>query len=124
VKLHRLIHEGGASATILTDLMASLPSRVESDSLLNLYFRDINHTRLPLHEGTFRASYDELMAFRWGNAREEQGDDGARHLPFLAFLFIILATAKRSQPEDEVTEREAKRGAMELYHSCELAIVS
>lgn len=99
--------------------MSSLPSKTETDSLLNLYFRDINHTRLPLHEGTFRSSYDELMAFRWGNAKEEQGDDGARHLPFLSFLFIILATAKRSQPEDQATEKEAKVGSMALYHSCE-----
>ncbi len=122
VKLHRLIHEGGAPENILTDLMNSLPSRADTDRLLDIYFRDINHTRLPLHEGTFRQSYDELMDFRWGNAREERGDDGARHVPFLAFLFAILATAMRSLPEALGSETEAKKGAVRLYHACRRTI--
>lgn len=122
VKLHRLIHEGGAPENILSDLMNSLPSRSETDRLLDIYFRDINHTRLPIHEGTFRQSYDELMDFRWGNAKEERGDDGARHVPFLAFLFAILATAMRSLPEALGSEAEAKKGAVRLYHACRRTI--
>ncbi|SNX83882.1 uncharacterized protein MEPE_02590 [Melanopsichium pennsylvanicum] len=122
VKLHRLIHEGGAPENILSDLMSSLPSKADTDRLLDIYFRDINHTRLPIHEGTFRQSYDELMEFRWGNAKEERGDDGARHVPFLAFLFAILATAMRSLPEALGNEAEAKKGAVRLYHACRRAI--
>lgn len=122
VKLHRLIHEGGAPENILSDLMNSLPSRSDTDRLLDIYFRDINHTRLPIHEGTFRQSYDELMDFRWGNAKEERGDDGARHVPFLAFLFAILATAMRSLPEALGSEAEAKKGAVRLYHACRRTI--
>ncbi|PWY99567.1 hypothetical protein BCV70DRAFT_201137 [Testicularia cyperi] len=122
VKLHRLIHEGGAPENILADLMNCLPSRADTDRLLDIYFRDINHTRLPIHEGTFRQSYDELMDFRWGNAKEERGDDGARHVPFLAFLFAILATAMRSLPESLGSEAEAKKGAMRLYHACRRTI--
>ncbi|KAJ1026745.1 hypothetical protein NDA16_002042 [Ustilago loliicola] len=122
VKLHRLIHEGGAPENILSDLMNSLPSRADTDRLLDIYFRDINHTRLPIHEGTFRQSYDELMDFRWGNAKEERGDDGARHVPFLAFLFAILATAMRSLPEALGSEAEAKKGAVRLYHACRRTI--
>ncbi|EST05122.1 hypothetical protein PSEUBRA_005381 [Kalmanozyma brasiliensis GHG001] len=122
VKLHRLIHEGGAPENILSDLMNSLPSRADTDRLLDIYFRDINHTRLPIHEGTFRQSYDELMDFRWGNAKEERGDDGARHVPFLAFLFAILATAMRSLPEALGSESEAKKGAVRLYHACRRTI--
>lgn len=122
VKLHRLIHEGGAPENILSDLMNSLPSKADTDRLLDIYFRDINHTRLPIHEGTFRQSYDELMEFRWGNAKEERGDDGARHVPFLAFLFAILATAMRSLPEAFGSETEAKKGAVRLYHACRRTI--
>ncbi|CDW97787.1 hypothetical protein [Sporisorium scitamineum] len=122
VKLHRLIHEGGAPENILSDLMNSLPSKADTDRLLDIYFRDINHTRLPIHEGTFRQSYDELMEFRWGNAKEERGDDGARHVPFLAFLFAILATAMRSLPEALGSETEAKKGAVRLYHACRRTI--
>lgn len=122
VKLHRLIHEGGAPENILSDLMNSLPSRADTDRLLDIYFRDINHTRLPIHEGTFRQSYDELMEFRWGNAKEERGDDGARHVPFLAFLFAILATAMRSLPEAFGSDSEAKKGAVRLYHACRRTI--
>ena len=122
VKLHRLIHEGGAPENILGDLMNALPSRAYTDRLLDIYFRDINHTRLPIHEGTFRQSYDELMDFRWGNAKEERGDDGARHVPFLAFLFAILATAMRSLPEALGSEAEAKKGAVRLYHACRRTI--
>lgn len=122
VKLHRLIHEGGAPENILSDLMNSLPSKADTDRLLDIYFRDINHTRLPIHEGTFRQSYEELMDFRWGNAKEERGDDGARHVPFLAFLFAILATAMRSLPEALGSEAEAKKGAIRLYHACRRTI--
>ena len=122
VKLHRLIHEGGAPENILQELMACLPSKADTDRLLDIYFRDINHTRLPIHEGTFRQSYEELMEFRWGNAKEERGDDGARHVPFLAFLFAILATAMRSLPESMGSEAEAKKGAMRLYHACRRTI--
>ncbi|EPQ30334.1 uncharacterized protein PFL1_01860 [Pseudozyma flocculosa PF-1] len=122
VKLHRLIHEGGAPENILSQLMNCLPSKQDTDRLLDIYFRDINHTRLPIHEGTFRQSYEELMEFRWGDAKEERGDDGARHVPFLAFLFSILATAMRSLPESMGTEAEAKKGAMRLYHACRRTI--
>ncbi|KAN0064768.1 hypothetical protein ACQY0O_001825 [Thecaphora frezii] len=122
VKLHRLIHEGGAPENILSQLMNCLPSKKDTDQLLDIYFRDINHTRLPIHEGTFRQSYEELMEFRWGNAKEERGDDGARHVPFLAFLFSILATAMRSLPESLGSEAEAKKGAMRLYHACRRTI--
>ncbi|PWN52389.1 hypothetical protein IE53DRAFT_367260 [Violaceomyces palustris] len=123
VKLHRLIHEGGAPENILSELMSALPSKSDSDRLLDIYFRDINHTRLPIHEGTFRQSYEELMEFRWGDAKEERGDDGARHVPFLAFLFVVLATAMRSLPEELGTEAEGKKGAMKLYHACRKTIV-
>lgn len=101
------------------DLLNQLPPKKETDKLLEIYFRDINPTRLPFHEGTFRQSYDELMEFQWGDAGEEAGDDGARHIPFLAFLFIICAIAKQSQPEVMGSEAEARKGAVKLYHSCE-----
>lgn len=121
-KIARLVSEGGAGPTVVSDLMDLLPPRQVTDDLLHLYFRDINHTRLPIHEGTFRQSYDALMSFKWGNAKESIGDDGARHVPFLAFLFITLAIAKRNEPEDKSTEEEAKRGAMLLYHACRKTI--
>ncbi|CAO1628635.1 unnamed protein product [Sympodiomycopsis kandeliae] len=121
-KVARLVSEGGASPTIVQELMDLLPPKNVTDELLELYFRDINHTRLPIHEGTFRQSYIALMSFKWGRAREEVGDDGARHIPFLAFLFIMLATAKRNEPESKCTEEEAKKGAMKLYHACRKAL--
>lgn len=121
-KIARLVSEGGASQNVVVELMDLLPQKSVTDDLLLLYFRDINHTRLPIHEGTFRQSYDALMSFKWGKAREEVGDDGARHVPFLAFLFIILAIAKRNEPESVCTEEEAKKGGMKLYHACRKAI--
>lgn len=84
--------------------------------MLEWYFRDINDTRLPLHERTFRASYEEIMQWRWGNLRDEEDDDGARHIPFLSFLFVILAIAKRSEPEDRSTDEEARRGSLFFLH--------
>ncbi|PWN24038.1 hypothetical protein BCV69DRAFT_265484 [Microstroma glucosiphilum] len=117
-KIARLVSEGGAPSSIVSDLMALLPSKQVTDDLLALYFRDINATRLPFHEGTFRQSYDALMSFKWGRAKEEIGDDGARHIPFLSFLFIILAIAKRNEPESQATEEEAKKGSLKLYHAC------
>lgn len=121
-KVARLVSEGGAAANIVAELMDLLPPKRITDELLLLYFRDINHTRLPIHEGTFRQSYEALMSFKWGKAREEVGDDGARHVPFLAFLFILLAIAKRNEPESVSTEDEAKKGAMKLYHACRKTI--
>lgn len=121
-KLARLVSEGGAAPTIVADLMDLLPPKKTTDDLLHLYFRDINTTRLPIHEGTFRQSYEALMAFKWGKAKEEVGDDGARHVPFLAFLFILLAIAKRNEPESISTEEQAKKGALFLYHACRKTI--
>lgn len=43
-----------------------------------------------------------------------QGDDGARHLPFLSFLYVILAIAKRNQPEDLGSDADAKAGALKV----------
>lgn len=117
VKVRRLIQEGGAHPDVVNELMQNLPSRAESDEMLEWYFRDINLTRLPLHEHTFRQSYEELMEWRWGTAREEEGDDGARHLPFLSFLYVILAIAKRNEPEERSTDAEAKAGALKLFHT-------
>ncbi|CAO1626083.1 unnamed protein product [Parajaminaea phylloscopi] len=121
-KIARLVSEGGAPPNVVADLMDLLPPKEVTDDLLRLYFRDINHTRLPIHEGTFRQSYDALMSFKWGKAKEEVGDDGARHVPFLAWLFILLATAKRNEPESVSTEEEAKKGALKLYHACRKTI--
>lgn len=121
-KIARLVSEGGATTNVVAELMDLLPPRSVTDGLLILYFRDINNTRLPIHEGTFRQSYDALMSFKWGRAKEEVGDDGARHVPFLAFLFILLAIAKRNEPEESATEEEAKKGAMQLYHACRKTI--
>ncbi|MCO5585337.1 hypothetical protein L7F22_039270 [Adiantum nelumboides] len=116
-KVHRLIQEGGAPPNVIDELMSCLPPRHESDAMLEWYFRDINDTRLPLHERTFRASYEEIMNWRWGNLRNEEGDDGARHIPFLAFLFVILAIAKRSEPEDRcASDEDARRGALFYLH--------
>lgn len=116
-KVHRLIQEGGAPPNVIDELMSCLPPRNESDAMLEWYFRDINDTRLPLHERTFRASYEEIMNWRWGNLRNEEGDDGARHIPFLAFLFVILAIAKRSEPEDRcASDEDARRGALFYLH--------
>lgn len=116
VKVHRLIQEGGAPSNVIEELMGCLPSREISDAMLEWYFRDINDTRLPLHERTFRASYEEIMQWRWGNLRNEEGDDGARHIPFLSFLFVILAIAKRSEPEDRCTDEESRRGSLFFLH--------
>ncbi|PWN30843.1 hypothetical protein BDZ90DRAFT_248479 [Jaminaea rosea] len=121
-KIARLVSEGGAAPNVVAELMELLPPKSVTDGLLHLYFRDINNTRLPIHEGTFRQSYDALMSFKWGKAREEVGDDGARHVPFLAFLFILLAIAKRNEPESMTSEDEAKKGAMKLYHACRKTI--
>lgn len=96
--------------------MSCLPPRETSDAMLEWFFRDINDTRLPLHERTFRASYEEIMQWRWGNLRSEEGDDGARHIPFLSFLFVILAIAKLSEPEERCTDEEARRGALFFLH--------
>lgn len=116
-KVHRLIQEGGASPNVIDELMSCLPSRHESDAMLEWFFRDINDSRLPLHERTFRASYEEIMHWRWGTLRDEEGDDGARHIPFLAFLFVILAIAKRSEPVDRCPSDElARRGALFYLH--------
>ena len=72
------------------------------------------------------------MDWKWGTAKEEevrvqkrgvslcsglrilQGDDGARHLPFLSFLYVILAIAKRNQPEDLGSDADAKAGALKV----------
>lgn len=121
-KVARLISEGGAPPNIVAELMDLLPPKHITDSLLRLYFRDINHTRLPIHEGTFRQSYEALISFKCGRAKKEAGNDGARHVPFLAFLFILLATAKRNEPESVSTEEEAKKGALKLYHACRKTI--
>ncbi|PWN88374.1 hypothetical protein FA10DRAFT_280916 [Acaromyces ingoldii] len=115
-KVHRLIQEGGAPSNVIDELMNCLPPREESDAMLEWYFRDINETRLPLHERTFRASYEEIMNWRWGDLRSEEGDDGARHIPFLSFLFVILAIAKRSEPEERSSDEEARRGALFFLH--------
>lgn len=116
-KVHRLIQEGGASPNVIDELMGCLPAKEESDAMLEWFFRDINDTRLPLHERTFRASYEEIMHWRWGDLRDEEGDDGARHIPFLAFLFVILAIAKRSEPVDRCpSDEEARRGALFYLH--------
>lgn len=116
-KVHRLIQEGGAPPNVIDELMSCLPPRQESDAMLEWFFRDINDTRLPLHERTFRASYEEIMNWRWGNLRNEEGDDGARHVPYLSFLFVILAIAKRSEPEDRcASDEEARRGALFYLH--------
>ncbi|KAK0540236.1 hypothetical protein OC835_000767 [Tilletia horrida] len=116
VMLYRLIHEGGAPPDILQQLMADLPPKETCDTLVRLYFRDINWTRLPIHEGTFRQSYDELMEFRSGRSPSESGETGGRHAPFLALLFVILATVKRSQPEDLGSEEDARTGSIKLLH--------
>ncbi|CEH11808.1 transcription factor [Ceraceosorus bombacis] len=117
VKVRRLIQEGGAHPDIVNELMQNLPPRHESDQMLGWYFRDINNTRLPLHEHTFRQSYEELMEWQWGSLREEEGDDGARHLPFLSFLYVILAIAKRNQPEERGSDADARHGALKLFHT-------
>ncbi|KDN53457.1 hypothetical protein K437DRAFT_260666 [Tilletiaria anomala UBC 951] len=117
-KLNRLIYEGGAPPDILDELMSGLPPRCETDSLLELYFRDINCTRLPIHEADFRQSYEDLMEFRWGDAEERLGDDGARHLPFLSLLYSILAIARQANAENKETFESAKTGATRLYHLC------
>ena len=114
--MHRLIQEGGAPNNVIEELMSCLPPRQTSDEMLNWYFRDINDTRLPLHERTFRASYEEIMQWRWGDLRNEEGDDGARHIPFLSFLFVILAIAKRSEPQDSCSDEEARKGALFYLH--------
>ncbi|UZJ52091.1 hypothetical protein CBS101457_001411 [Exobasidium rhododendri] len=116
VKVHRLIQEGGAPPNVIDELMSCLPSRETSDAMLEWYFRDINDTRLPLHERTFRASYEEIMQWKWGGLQVEEGDDGARHIPFLSFLFVILAIAKRSEPEDRCSDEEARKGALFFLH--------
>lgn len=116
VKVHRLIQEGGAPSNVIEELMGCLPLRETSDAMLDWYFCDINDTRLPLHERTFRSSYEEIMQWRWGNLRNEEGDDGARHIPFLSFLFVILAIAKRSEPEDRCTDEESRRGSLFFLH--------
>ncbi|KAL9940280.1 hypothetical protein V8E36_000985 [Tilletia maclaganii] len=116
VKLYRLIHEGGAPEDILQQLMADLPPKEICDNLVHLYFRDINWTRLPIHEASFRQSYDELMEFRSGQSPSESGETGGRHTPFLALLFVILATVKRSQPEDMGSEEDARTGSIKLLH--------
>ncbi|KAE8207227.1 hypothetical protein CF327_g7390 [Tilletia walkeri] len=116
VMLYRLINEGGAPQDILQQLMADLPSKETCDTLVRLYFRDINWTRLPIHEASFRQSYDELMEFRSGRSPNESGETGGRHAPFLALLFVILATVKRSQPEDMGSEDDARTGSIKLLH--------
>ncbi len=120
-KLNRLIYEGGAQPNILDELMAGLPPRAETDALLHIYFRDINWTRLPIHEADFRQSYDDLMEFRWGDAEERLGDDGARHLPFLSLLYAVLANARQANPEQREDFESAQAGAARLYHLCRKA---
>ncbi|KAE8198404.1 hypothetical protein CF336_g1701 [Tilletia laevis] len=116
VMLYRLIHEGGAPPDILQQLMADLPSKETCDTLVRLYFRDINWTRLPIHEASFRQSYDELMEFRSGRSLNESGETGGRYAAFLALLFVILATVKRSQPEEMGSEEDARTGSIKLLH--------
>ncbi|KAK0565824.1 hypothetical protein OC861_003562 [Tilletia horrida] len=117
VMLYRLVHEGGAPPDILQQLMADLPPRKDDcDRLVKLFFRDINWTRIPIHEASFMSSYDELMEFRSGQSSSESGESGGRHAPFLALLFIVLATVKRSQPEEMGSEEDARKGANKFLH--------
>jgi hypothetical protein len=117
--LRQLIAEGGAPPDILLTLLSELPPKDDINTLLDVFFRDINPVRFPLPDRDIRRAFDELNAFTWGPARED-GDDGASHLIFLPLLFMIIATTTFCLPLAMSNRIDVKLQAKRYYHSCEL----
>ncbi|CAE6342058.1 unnamed protein product [Rhizoctonia solani] len=113
--LRQLIAEGGAPPDILLTLLSELPPKDDINTLLDVFFRDINPVRFPLPDRDIRRAFDELNAFTWGPARED-GDDGASHLIFLPLLFMIIATTTFCLPLAMSNRIDVKLQAKRYYH--------
>ncbi|KAG8732954.1 hypothetical protein FRC12_019025 [Ceratobasidium sp. 428] len=114
--LRQAINEGACDANVLITLLSDLPPKDDINTLLDIFFRDINPVRFPLPENDIRRAFDELNAFTWGSARED-GDDGAGHIIFLPLLFMIIATATFCLPIAMSKRLDIKSQAKRYYHS-------
>lgn len=116
-RIATLIAEGGAAPNVVQVLMDLIPPKEKCDKLVANFFRELNDIVVPVHEQTFRLVYDELMNFRFGDPSTQNQGDGARHIPFLASLFMFLAHASLMLPTSECTDKEAVDQALHFFHA-------
>ncbi|PWN52101.1 hypothetical protein IE53DRAFT_378431 [Violaceomyces palustris] len=120
-QLRRLIKEGGAPEGILVDLVGQLPAKLQTERLIDVFFRDINECMNPIDEADFRRSYNNTCGFLW-DRKAQFGEGGARHISFLALLLIIVATVLLSQPPDMGSEVDGSEASVRLCHAAARSI--
>ena len=99
------------------DLFNTLPPRGFVEHLVQIFFCHINFVRYGLDEQVFRVNCEELFGFIEKSQFSGQALEGARFVPFMSTLFMVLAITHASLPENECTDEQARIGSMRLYHS-------
>lgn len=85
----RLVHEGSLSNAEIHTLASTLPTQVETATLLDIFFRDINPLFFPFDETWFREHLNSDIL--WGPFDLTCRQDGPNHLSALTLLFAILS---------------------------------
>ncbi|KAL7425182.1 hypothetical protein Q5752_000870 [Cryptotrichosporon argae] len=109
------LRESGVSKHHLEWLIASVPGKRMADSLVNLYFRDIDWTRYKINRPSFERKYRDFFdSLGRGPGGLRIDGDTLRWLPL---LFIVLAIASLSAPPDVVPVDEQGAWSRRFYGS-------
>lgn len=94
------LSESGITKDVIIGLVSSIPEKSLSDSLIELYFREIDWTRYKLNRPAFTRRY---VQFFESLQREPHNPPlSADTIKWLPLYFIILAVATLSAPSDMV----------------------
>lgn len=112
--LQRLIKDCGVSPLKLLELVQELPAYDFAKSLVDWFFKQINHTKYPIHETGFRTVFEDMYKKK-GEGGPEPGN--VRSLPL---IFIVLAISVRLAPEEWAgDDRTRKLSSLRMYWCCE-----
>lgn len=113
--LARLIKECGVSPTKLMELVQELPEYSFASKLVDYFFESLNYVRYPIHEQSFRRSFENVYERRLKKMDLEPGN--VRILPL---VFIVLATSARLAPEEWAGDDRTRRlNSLRMYWCCE-----
>lgn len=112
--LQRLIKDCGVSPLKLLELVQELPAYDFAKMLVDWFFKQINHTKYPIHETGFRTVFEDMYKKK-GEGGPEPGN--VRSLPL---IFIVLAISVRLAPEEWAgDDRTRKLSSLRMYWCCE-----